>query len=113
MTLGFRSMDIERWPASPLYQIEISYELANYINTDAKYVPKVTIARVKNETDNRKDGKFLKDELTLKIVEKPKIEDLDVEVGRDIIMRLCTMVGDGVNLEHWLDSGCVRTNTGR
>ena len=60
-----------------------------------------------------KDGKFLKDELTLKIVEKPKIEDLDVEVGRDIIMRLCTMVGDGVNLEHWLDSGCVRTNTGR
>lgn len=113
MTLGFRSMDIERWPASPLYQIEISDELANYINTDAKYAPKVTIARVKNESDNRKDGKFLKDELTLKIVEKPKIEDLDVEVGRDIIMRLCTMVGDGVNLEHWLDSGCVRTNTGR
>jgi hypothetical protein len=113
MTLGFRCMGIERWPASPLYQIEISDELASYINADAEYAPIVTIARVKNESDDRKDGKFLKDELTLKIVKKPKIPDYDVEVDRDIIMRLCTMVGDGVNLEHWLDSGCVRTNTGR
>jgi hypothetical protein len=113
MTLGYRCMGIERWPASPLYKIEISNELAKYINKDEEYTPLVTIARVKNESDDKKDGKFSKDELFLKLVKKPKIPDFDVEIDRDIKIKLCTMVGDGVNLEHWLDSGCVRTNTGR
>lgn len=110
MTLGYRSMPIERWPASPLYKITIEGESAQKrLNSGIGSAPRVSICR----DENFKEDLYKRDELTLKDCsarsDNPDIEAY--EVNTDIVMKLCTMpnaaMGENV---HWLDSGSILKN---
>lgn len=107
MTLGYRSMPIERWPASPLYKIMIVGDRASaQLNKGIGAAPRVSICR----DENYMEDPYKRDELTLKECsaksDNPDIEPY--EVNTEIVMKLCTMPNSamGENV-HWLDSGVI------
>jgi hypothetical protein len=95
MTIGFRQLPLERWPATPLYVIE-------YANPAAagryKLPLKVTIERAEAE-----EG----DESRLEDFKISEVEDAEGTALRssDVIMRLQTLRSPG----YWLDTGVVET----
>ena len=49
MTVGYRQLGIERWPAYPLYQLTIDQRVCNWLNAHANYALSVVLARTENE----------------------------------------------------------------
>ncbi len=114
ITLGYRSMPVERWPASPLYKIILSDELARNINEVSNGYLELTLARKENDDARGQGDRYLRDSLVLQGTARAGSRELEVssdpeDPGRNVFLKLCTMPfrADGAAV-YWLDSGCVK-----
>lgn len=97
--LGFRQLEVERWPASPIYILTIeNSEVAKRLSAEG-VVLEVTLG-IKNKQ---------------KTVENFYIKDVKASDGRacnknqDIKLSLNTMVNSGlISTQYWLDSGMIK-----
>ncbi len=112
VTIGYRSLGIERWPANPLYKLILSDDLAQKLNEVDNGYLELSLERTENENAEGKKDRFMRDELQLKSQAKSGNKNLDVDidsVSRNVFLKLCTMPfrADG-DTSYWLDSGCVK-----
>ena len=97
--LGFKQLEIDRWPASPIYILTIeNSDVAKRLSTEG-VVLEVTLG-IKNQQ---------------KMVENFYIKDVKASDGRacnktkDIKLNLNTMVNSGlISTQYWLDSGIIK-----
>lgn len=112
VTIGYRSLNIERWPANPLYKLILSDELAQRLNEVDNGYLELSLERIENEKAEGRKDRFMRDELQLKSQAKSGNKNLDVDTdssGKNVFLKLCTMPfsADG-DANYWLDSGCVK-----
>jgi hypothetical protein len=98
LTLGFRQLDNDRWPASPLYTLSIADpQLARSVAGDKVLKIKLAVAETKGEFGPER---FAIAEATLDDGSRVPLEHLR--------LRLNTLASSGSGLTHyWIDSGSV------
>ncbi len=98
LTLGFRQLDNDRWPASPLYSLTIADPLlARSVAGDK--VLKIRLAAIKGP-DNAAPERFEIAEATL--------DDGTLVPPEHLRLKLNTLANSGTGLTHyWIDSGSV------
>ena len=120
MTIGYRQLKQERWPAYPLYQLSIDERVCNWLNSNANYSLSVVFERTENENENSKN-RYSDDGIRIKRI-RPKStgelnstaleDDLGISELSDVVkLRLCTMPNSSIGeTTYWLDSGSVMLN---
>ncbi|WP_340610354.1 virulence factor SrfB [Xenorhabdus bharatensis] len=105
MRIGFRQLDNERWPATPLYTLKIpGARLASALSGDA-------VLRLKLEVEEGRGP----DVEANGSPEKFRISEIDI-VGseqnprkQDMSFKLNTLAGNGLGeIHYWLDSGSIK-----
>ena len=98
LSLGFRQLDNDRWPASPLYTLSIvDHELARKVAGD--HTLRVKLALIKGE-DNQSPERFTIAEATL--------NDGSRVPTHHLRLKLNTLGNNGTGATHyWIDSGSV------
>ena len=122
MTVGYRQLGIERWPAYPLYQLTIDQRVCNWLNAHANYALSVVLARTENEDQEDSRKIYSDDGICIARVkgravngeyrgEQPE-EELGIGELSDVVkLRLCTMPNPSLGeIVYWLDSGSVMLN---
>lgn len=112
VTIGYRNLDIQRWPANPLYRILLAGDLSRQLNEVKDGYLKLSLERQENEDALDSKARYSRDELRLKGSCKAGNRDIEVITegsGRNVELKLCTMPFkvDG-DTSYWLDSGCIR-----
>lgn len=93
MFIGFRQLDVERWPATPVYRLDFT----NPQEARRRPLPlRVTIERLPDEEDR-----------DFKIFEVTEVSDADGNSGRGLV----TLRPQTLKDEHgyWVDTGILRT----
>jgi hypothetical protein len=120
MTVGYRQLKQERWPAYPLYKLTIDEKVCRWLNSHANYSLTAVLERTENENENSKN-RYSDDGIRIKRI-KPKstgelgnsalademgISDL-TEIAK---LKLCTMPNSSLGENtYWLDTGSVMQN---
>ncbi|MCR4553779.1 MAG: virulence factor SrfB, partial [Succinivibrionaceae bacterium] len=120
MTIGYRQLKQERWPAYPLYQLTIDEKVCNWLNSNANYSLSVVLERTENNDENG-GNRYSDDGIKFKRI-KPKStgdlnnsaleNDLGISDLSDVVkLKLCTMPNVSLGeTTYWLDSGSVMLN---
>ncbi|OTA20373.1 virulence factor SrfB [Xenorhabdus beddingii] len=105
MRLGFRQLDNERWPATPLYTLKIpGSRLAAALAGDAVLRLKLEVEEGRGREAESKGSpeKF-------RISEMEIVESEQNPRPNDVSFKLNTLVGSGLGETHyWLDSGSIK-----
>lgn len=112
MIIGYRQMNIERWPAVPLYELSISERKAQIISGKRDAVLSISLER---------DGEFAEDYKKAKRgygyispaalkISKVKLQSGDGDEDfseEDVKLRFCTLQNGTGGFGYWLESGSV------
>ena len=112
MIIGYRQMNIDRWPAVPLYELSISESKAQIISGKRDAVLSISLERDGEFTEDYKKAKRGYGYISpaaLKI-SKVKLQSGDGDEDfseEDVKLRFCTLQNGTGGFGYWLESGSV------
>ena len=108
LNLGYRSMNLERWPATILYRLDFEESLSQQMNADANAIVEVVLDRDIEQDEN--DGKIKNVSARLVInTSKTRVSSRDIDMNEnDIKLTLRTIPYRGLKDDsYWLDNGIL------
>lgn len=115
--IGYRQLELERWPAYPLYKITISNKLGEAINSSTSATLSIVLERTENQDDEQSSSskKYSDDGIRIKKVSLSDhniLNQYDIsELEEEVELKLCTMPNTSLGGDvYWLDSGKVMKN---